>query len=1008
MANDIGIKLGVDGEKAFKQSLRDINNQFKVLGSEMKLSASQFGKNERSVESLTSANKVLEKQIANQKQRVSELQRALENSANSFGEADSRTLAWQRQLNNAEAELNTMERSLESNTREIKGMDKALKNFDDKEFRNKLTKVGNSVKRCAKVAVTAFATMAAGAVTMGVRFNAQMEQYQTSFEVMTGSAEKASAVVEELKDRAAATPFELPQLAETTQLLMNYGFTADDAMDRMEMLGDISQGSAEKMSRIAMAYGQMSSAGKVQLEDVKQMIEAGFNPLQEIADSTGESMASLYGRISKGTISVNEITDSMKRSTSEGGKYFQSMQKQSKTLNGQLSTLKDTVSNKLGQATKQLNETLVKQILPKLIKMIDDIDVDKIVKDTQSAINIIKVLSPLIVGLGSSFVTMKAAEPFTVITKDIISTKTALKEAKTGAELFNAVLSKNSIGLVIGAVAGLAAGIIALDDHMSHNTSTAKILGDSLEDFAEDTRDAYSEYENFKESMASEGAGVLLEIENMQNLKDKLFEVVDGKTVLTEKEKEQAQFYIDQLNPYLNEQIALNDLLVGSNQDVSSSIDKIIETKKAEMLLDAYKDDYIEAIKAEKEAQEKLSDILVAEAELREQIQNTSITSRKRALREELDVLLASKDEATATLEGYSTEINTYDEAFAAMADGRAGDVARIFEQSNELAKACADIQKATDAEAEALYLEHLGRLQALETFYREQKSEGDSAFRQENLDNVIAETEALNEAYFNRGAGNISAETEGMNSVEIENVEVIPDTETAYAKGQAEGQAAANGYNAGYLEVGQTQTGGSNEVYAEDMYSSGMQGSTNFAQGIIDSASIVIQAAESTSKSAQDPFKQTSVSMVDIGKQLMAGVEIGVISQKGSVLHTLEATAREMVEIMKEELDINSPSGVSEDEVGKNLALGIGVGFDKQMRSVNASIRGSVNGLVDNISLEQTGTVARRINGVNGSSAVSQANGISITQNIYTPQYDYVSQQREAVKQFKQVARQI
>ena len=106
-------------------------------------------------------------------------------------------------------------------------------------------------------------------------------------------------MIDELKKVGAATPFELPELADTTQLLMNYGFTADEAMDKMMMLGDISQGSADKMSRIAMAYGQMSSAGKVSLEDVKQMIEAGFNPLQEISESTGESMDSLYDRISK-------------------------------------------------------------------------------------------------------------------------------------------------------------------------------------------------------------------------------------------------------------------------------------------------------------------------------------------------------------------------------------------------------------------------------------------------------------------------------------------------------------------------------------------------------------------------------------------------------------------------------------------------------------------------------------------------------------------------------------
>ena len=111
-------------------------------------------------------------------------------------------------------------------------------------------------------------------ITGGIKYNATIEQLTTSFEVMTGSADKATEVVQELKDIGAKTPFEFTGLAETVQLLMNYGLTADDAIDKMQMLGDISQGSAEKMNRIAMAYGQMSSAGKVQLEDIKQMIEA--------------------------------------------------------------------------------------------------------------------------------------------------------------------------------------------------------------------------------------------------------------------------------------------------------------------------------------------------------------------------------------------------------------------------------------------------------------------------------------------------------------------------------------------------------------------------------------------------------------------------------------------------------------------------------------------------------------------------------------------------------------
>ena len=245
--------------------------------------------------------------------------------------------------------------------------------IDESGFSSGINKLNNLAKSgvaaVGKALAGVTAALGAGAVA-GVKYNATIEQYQTSFEVMTGSAEKAAEVVQKLTEIGAKTPFEMTGLADTTQLLMNYGFTADDAIDKMMMLGDISQGSADKMNRIAMAYGQMSSAGKVQLEDIKQMIEAGFNPLQEISQTTGESMESLYDRISKGTISVDEITASMERSTSAGGKYFQSMEKQSQTVSGQLSTLADNMNQLLGSLTSGLSEVIGGDILPAINDML--------------------------------------------------------------------------------------------------------------------------------------------------------------------------------------------------------------------------------------------------------------------------------------------------------------------------------------------------------------------------------------------------------------------------------------------------------------------------------------------------------------------------------------------------------------------------------------------------------------------------------------------------------------
>lgn len=119
MADTFGFRLGVEGERDFKKTLADINQTYKVLGSEMKLVASQFEKNDNSIEALSARNEVLNKQIDVQKGKIETLRDALKNASESFGENDKRTKNWQVQLNNAEAALNNMERELKDNTAQM-------------------------------------------------------------------------------------------------------------------------------------------------------------------------------------------------------------------------------------------------------------------------------------------------------------------------------------------------------------------------------------------------------------------------------------------------------------------------------------------------------------------------------------------------------------------------------------------------------------------------------------------------------------------------------------------------------------------------------------------------------------------------------------------------------------------------------------------------------------------------------------------------------------------------
>ena len=364
--------------------------------------------------------------------------------------------------------------------------------LNDEGLNKGIDKLGGNFNKLKSIATKAIGAIGVGTlVKEGVQYNATIEQLQTSFEVMTGSAAKASEVVERLKEIGAKTPFEFTGLAETTQLLMNYGFTADDAMDKMMMLGDISQGSAEKMNRIATAYGQMSSAGKVSLEDVKQMIEAGFNPLREISDSTGESMSSLYDRISKGTLSIDEITASMERSTSAGGKYFQSMEKQSQTLNGQWSTLKDNFNNFIGSVLEPLNIILSNVILPAVNAVLGKLSEKIETVNWDNFANTLKNILTVIVPLTAAFVAYKTAM---MISGIINAVTTALNGATVAQYALNLAMSLNPIGLIISLIVALIAAITYLWTTNEEFRNAITSMWESIKNFFSETFEAIGKF----------------------------------------------------------------------------------------------------------------------------------------------------------------------------------------------------------------------------------------------------------------------------------------------------------------------------------------------------------------------------------------------------------------------------------------------------------------------------------------------------------------------------------
>ena len=306
-------------------------------------------------------------------------------------------------------------------------------------------------------------------VKSGLDYNAQMESYLTNFKVMLGNEQLAAEKLEEIRKMAASTPFSLSDLTEGTQTLLQFGIAADDTTGVLKRLGDISLGNADKLQTLVRAYGKMSSAQKVTLENVNMMIDAGFNPLNQICDATGESMSALYKRISDGKVSFNELEAAVAAATSEGGQFYNGMLEASQTFNGRLSTLKDNVAALTGELTSGLFSALG-DIIVKANELVVSITED----DAKMAAlkETIGVLTAAVVAVTAAVLSYKATvAAATAITALHTAATTAMaaahKAAAAGATglqvaqaALNTVLSANPIGLVVAALAALAAGLV--------------------------------------------------------------------------------------------------------------------------------------------------------------------------------------------------------------------------------------------------------------------------------------------------------------------------------------------------------------------------------------------------------------------------------------------------------------------------------------------------------------------------------------------------------------------
>lgn len=186
----------------------------------------------------------------------------------------------------------------------------------------------------------------------------EFEQTNIAFEVMLGSASEATKMVGELTEVAAKTPFTRRDLMQGAKLLLNFGVASEKILPSLKMLGDISGGNSERFYHLNLAFAQVSAAGRLMGQDLLQMVNAGFNPLQTISQKTGISMGVLKKKMEQGAISFKMVEAAFKMATEEGGKFFGMMDRQSATFEGRLSTLRDNIEIYAGGIGKNINDFL--------------------------------------------------------------------------------------------------------------------------------------------------------------------------------------------------------------------------------------------------------------------------------------------------------------------------------------------------------------------------------------------------------------------------------------------------------------------------------------------------------------------------------------------------------------------------------------------------------------------------------------------------------------------------
>ena len=467
MADNFGLKIGVEGEKEFKKALSDINQTFKVLGSEMKLVSSEFDKQDKSVAAVAARNEVLNKAIDAQKDKIATLESALKNAADSFGENDRRTQNWAIQLNNAKAELNGMERELDNSADAADDLGDELKESGDEAESSggKFEKLGSVLKGVG--AAMGAVALAAGAAA--VKLGKEVISAYADFEQLVGGVDTLFGDASQTVQNYAANAFKTAGLSANEYMETVTGFSASliqslggDTAKAAEVadmaitdMADNANKMGTDLSAIQTAYQGFAKQNYTMLDNLK-LGYGGTKSEMERLLADAEKISGIKYDLS----SFSDLTEAIHVIQTEMGITGTTAKEATETISGSMAGMQSAIDNLmagLGNADADI-EMLIGNVVEAFGHVVDNVVpvIENIVKALPPALDgILRAIGDLLPTLLSTVVDL-----FTQVLETLLSLLPELIPAAVDAVLTIVGALIDNLPLLIDAAVQLITALV--------------------------------------------------------------------------------------------------------------------------------------------------------------------------------------------------------------------------------------------------------------------------------------------------------------------------------------------------------------------------------------------------------------------------------------------------------------------------------------------------------------------------------------------------------------------